>query len=61
MILQHFCLLENGESSITLFFGCRKPDDQLYKDDINNALNVGGISDFYVAYSRSPNAPKVTA
>ena len=54
-----FYVLENIESPIALFFGCRKPSDQLYEKELAEAVDVGALSHTFTAYSRSPNVPKV--
>jgi len=41
-----------------LFFGCRTPDDYLYKQEIEQAQSEGAVSDVFVAYSRLGGATK---
>ena len=44
---------------MTLFFGCRHPEMQLYKDEIQQMLFEGVLDKFYVAFSRDAEIPKV--
>lgn len=48
---------EYGE--MKLFFGCRYPSMQLYRREIEQMLKDGVISEYYVAYSRKSDEPKV--
>ncbi|OTF73908.1 hypothetical protein BLA29_005645 [Euroglyphus maynei] len=43
---------------MTLFFGCRYPSMQLYREEIETAMLNNVIKDYHVAYSRQPNQPK---
>lgn len=44
---------------IKLFFGCRYPSMQLYKEEIEQMMEQGIIHEYHVAYSRDPGQPKV--
>lgn len=50
------------EGDTILYFGCRHPlKDNIYKEEMNEALQKGGLSRLHLAYSRQDFKPKVTA
>ena len=44
---------------MSLFFGCRTPQVQLYKDEIEQMKEKGVLTHVAIAYSRHPSQPKV--
>lgn len=44
---------------MNLFFGCRLPSMQLYKEEVNQMKTEGVLNDIFVAFSRCPDLPKV--
>lgn len=61
--LQRFASAKNQPhkrfGSMTLFFGCRLPCMQLYKDEVDQMKGAGVVRDVHIAFSRSPDHPKV--
>ena len=48
------------EGPTILYFGCRHPlKDNIYKGEMNEALQSGGLTKLHVAYSRQEFKPKV--
>ncbi|XP_066928412.1 nitric oxide synthase, inducible-like [Clytia hemisphaerica] len=53
-------ICENRENEIILYFGCRHPlKDNIYKQEMNEALAKKGLTKLHVAYSRQEFKPKV--
>ena len=53
-------ICENRENEIILYFGCRHPlKDNIYKQEMNDALAKKGLTKLHVAYSRQEFKPKV--
>lgn len=50
--------LEFGK--IKLFFGCRSPSNQLYRDELAEMIINSSLTEYYVAYSRRPGKAKVS-
>ena len=44
---------------MTLFFGCRLPSMQLYREEIQRMKEEGVLRDVFIAFSRCPGKPKV--
>jgi len=44
---------------MTLFFGCRLPSMQLYREEIERMREEGVLRDVFTAFSRRPDQPKV--
>lgn len=42
-----------------LFFGCRVPSSQLYRDELAEMIINNSLTEYYVAYSRRPGKAKV--
>lgn len=50
----------NVWGDMVLYFGCRSShSDDLYSDEIKPLVKSAVINQYYVAYSREPNMPKV--
>ena len=49
---------EYGE--MQLFFGCRFPSMQLYRKEVEGMIKNGIITEYYVAFSRKADEPKVS-
>jgi len=48
------------EGDTILFFGCRHPlKDNIYKEEMKEALQKRGLTQLHVAYSRQEFKPKV--
>lgn len=45
---------------MSLFFGCRTPQVQLYKDEVEQMNEKGVLTHVAIAYSRHPSQPKVS-
>lgn len=41
-----------------LFFGCRNSSEYLYKEEVERSLELGALTDVFVAYSREPGVRK---
>lgn len=44
---------------MSLFFGCRLPSMQLYREEVQDMKNEGVLRDVFIAFSRCPDRPKV--
>ena len=44
---------------MVLLFGCRHPSDHSYKEEVEDALKLGALTNSFTAYSRIPGKPKV--
>ena len=54
----------NGKkrNDMTMFFGCRHPrHDNIYAKELQEAKNIGVLTNVLTAYSRQPNQPKVSS
>jgi nitric-oxide synthase len=62
--LQRYACVRNQPhkrfGSMTLFCGCRLPCMQLYKDEVERMREAAVVRDVHVAFSRSPDHPKVS-
>lgn len=54
----NYNLLQFGK--MKLFFGCRLPSSQLYRDELAEMIINSSLTEYYVAYSRRPGKPKVS-
>ena len=56
--------VEDGSkrNDMMMFFGCRHPHhDDIYATELQEAKNVGALTNVFTAYSRHPNQPKVSS
>ena len=54
----------NGKkgNDMTMFFGCRHPHhDNIYAKELQEAKDIGVLTNVFTAYSRHPNQPKVNS
>ena len=60
---QRICDMEKDPMKchdLIMFFGCRNPEhDDIYKEEMEDAKEKGGLTEFYTAYSRHPKKPRV--
>lgn len=46
------------EGPMTLYFGCRTPDSQLYAEEVQTMKDVGALENVFLAFSRVPGKQK---
>ena len=55
---ENICRPRDGE--VTMYFGCRHPlKDNIYKQEMADAIAKKGLTKLYMAYSRQEFKPKV--
>ena len=60
-IMYNLLLLTLGVSRgpMVLFYGCWGPEEQIYQEEMENAISENVLTSYHVAYSRMADSPKV--